>query len=186
MDVLYIFLLLILFFPVVSYIHEWGHVSVAKLCQMQVTRVQLGTGRSIKAWKHGRIPFEWNWNNFLGGYTEVKDEEAYPKWQRLCVAMGGGVLSFITYILSWELYVTFSQSLNTLLAHALYVFLVLNLYMTVVQWLPYRKGISRLKKGWPSDGLMVLSIIFSRNHVKARNQEKTGQKAKGNKGHQST
>jgi membrane-associated protease RseP (regulator of RpoE activity) len=172
MDAILILIMLLLTFPIVSLLHEWGHYVTAKGLGMEVSKIQLGTGKALSKWFMGETEVEYNWNSFYGGHTLIQDAEYFSRTKQVIVILAGVLLSLIMYILSWNLLKVVELNNTPLLKDWLYIFMMMNLYMGVVHLFPFRKGIKRGFIGHPSDGLALFYAL--KNPVKERPKEELG------------
>jgi hypothetical protein len=161
LDAIIVLIMLFLTFPMVSLLHEWGHYVVAKWFGMNVTKIQLGTGYPLSKWKQGETEIQFNWNCFFGGYTFIEGIETYSRSKRLMVILSGLGVSFVLYFISWKLLGWIDTPSHSLLEQWLYVFMVMNFYLGVVQLFPFRRGVKRTHIGYPSDGLLLFHLLMN-------------------------
>lgn len=162
MDAILIIFMLLFSFPIISLIHEYGHVIVAKCLGVQVEKIQIGVGHALTKWEQNNIDVELNWNFFFGGHTFLKDEEAYAKWKRFLIIIAGPIVSIGTYLVIIYVLPLFYIPQNVHMINWLYLFSVISLYMGVVHLIPFRKGINRNNtQGYRTDGSMLLALLFS-------------------------
>lgn len=159
MDAILILIMLLLTFPMVSLLHEWGHYVTAKGLGMEVSKIQLGMGKALSKWFMGETVVEYNWNCFFGGHTFIQDAEYFSRIKQIIVILAGVLLSLMMYLLSWNLLKIVELNNIPLLKDWLYIFMMMNLYMGVVHLFPFRKGIRRDFLGHPSDGLALFYAL---------------------------
>jgi regulator of sigma E protease len=101
-------------------VHEFGHYSVARLCNVKVLRFSIGFGHPLWSRRLGRDGTEWAVAAFpLGGYVKMVDERegkvdpadlprAFNRqsvWRRFAIVAAGPIANFLLAIaLYWMLY----------------------------------------------------------------------------------
>lgn len=113
--VLYPALLVLFFFGLTIFIHEFGHFLVAKRRGMKIERFSIGFGPKIFGWKKDGIDYRVSWLPFGGyvalpqmspmeaieGKTESKSEELPPAspMTKILVALAGPVMNLLLAVL---------------------------------------------------------------------------------------
>ncbi len=95
-------------------IHELGHYSVARWCNVKVQRFSVGFGRPLLKWRAGADRTEWVLAVFpLGGYVKMLDERegevpteelhrafnTQPVWRRFAIVAAGPLANLLLAIL---------------------------------------------------------------------------------------
>jgi regulator of sigma E protease len=91
-------------------VHEYGHYSVARLCNVRVLRFSVGFGRPLATWRLGRDATEWTIAAVpFGGYVKMLDEREAPVapgelprafnrqsvWRRILIVVAGPLFNFL-------------------------------------------------------------------------------------------
>jgi hypothetical protein len=183
MQTFFLIVILIMTFPIVSLLHEWGHYYTARMLGLSVEKIKLGAGHPISTWKQGETKVEFNWNCFLGGYTSVTEAPDLNRFKRIAIALGGTVVSVLIYSLAWEVFKRVNLAAFPLLEQWLYIFVILNLFMAVVQLFPFQKDIRRDPN--PSDGMQLVQAIFSKRDTATESVQSDQQPKRKTKGRKS-
>lgn len=121
MDLLQIILALIVTIAILVTVHEYGHLLVARWCNVRVLKFSVGMGPSIWSWR-AKSGIEYSIAALpIGGYVRMLDEReggvspeerqqafnAKNPWQRIAIALGGPVANLLLAIaVYWLISVT--------------------------------------------------------------------------------
>lgn len=97
-------LIAIVVFGIIICIHEWGHFSVAKKCDVKINEFSFGMGPCIFKRKKGEV--QYSIRAFpIGGFVSMEgedessdDDRAFNKktvWQRIAIVVAGAVMNLI-------------------------------------------------------------------------------------------
>ena len=102
-------------------IHEYGHYTVARWCNVKVLRFSVGFGKSLLVWRLGPDQTEWVIAAIpLGGYVKMLDERegevresdlprAFNRqnvWRRAAIVAAGPIANFLlAIVLYWMLFI---------------------------------------------------------------------------------
>lgn len=113
------FLVAVLFFGVIIFIHELGHFTTAKLFKVRVNEFAIGMGPSLFKFKKGETQYSIRLFP-IGGYVnmegedEESDEEASfnrkPPWKRAIILSAGALINLIFGIILMALIISTSDS----------------------------------------------------------------------------
>lgn len=97
-------ILTLIIFTVIVVIHEWGHMAVAKLCNVLVEEFAVGMGPKIWGVKKGETLYSIHCLP-LGGYCRMADEDpetgtrrgfnSVSVWKRMAIAFAGPLMNFV-------------------------------------------------------------------------------------------
>ncbi len=121
MDLLQIILALIVTIAILVTVHEYGHLLVARWCNVRVLKFSVGMGPSIWSWR-AKSGIEYSVAALpIGGYVRMLDEReggvspeerqlafnAKTPWQRIAIALGGPVANLLlAIVVYWLISVT--------------------------------------------------------------------------------
>lgn len=94
----------ILVFGVIICIHEWGHFTVARKCNVKVKEFSFGMGPRLFKKKKGEVTYSFR-AFLIGGYVDMEgenessdDERALNKktvWQRMAIIVAGAIMNLL-------------------------------------------------------------------------------------------
>lgn len=113
------FLLIVLVFGVLIFIHEFGHFMAARLCGVAVKEFAVGMGPTIFSWKSKKYDTKYGLRLFpIGGFVSMvgEDEESEEEnafcnkkvWKRIVIVLAGPIMNLLLGFLLMTV-IVFSQ-----------------------------------------------------------------------------
>jgi len=113
------FLLIVLVFGVLIFIHEFGHFIAARLCGVSVKEFAVGMGPTIFSWKSKKYDTKYGLRLFpIGGFVSMvgEDEESEEEnafcnkkvWKRIVIVLAGPIMNLLLGFLLMTV-IVFSQ-----------------------------------------------------------------------------
>jgi len=113
------FLLIVLVFGVLIFIHEFGHFMAARLCGVSVKEFAVGMGPTIFSWKSKKYDTKYGLRLFpIGGFVSMvgEDEESEEEnafcnkkvWKRIVIVLAGPIMNLLLGFLLMTV-IVFSQ-----------------------------------------------------------------------------
>ncbi len=150
---------IIIFNYINIYIHEFGHACAGMLVSFSINRIIIGTGKEIFRKDLGKFLLIIT-NNFNGGLTYLGDvSEKYLKLRYLVFILGGVGAQVLAISLVMLIFtISIDDVINFADSSLLYIFIYSNLFMILVNIVPYYTNIGGIK--YPSDGLQIIRTPF--------------------------
>ena len=138
-------ILLIVIVPITNFIHEWGHILLARSLKVTGTMIELGVGPKICSFRLLGCQCQINAVYFLGAQSFNESDEVISNWNKGLIALGGPLGNlFIAILLSISI---------TIEDKAIWLFMLFNFWVGFVNLLPFKF----FKK--ESDGLIFTKVL---------------------------
>ncbi|GGF08947.1 hypothetical protein GCM10010954_04270 [Halobacillus andaensis] len=141
-----LFFLLLVAAPIALVIHELGHIITGALCGARYSVLTIGTGRSIIRIKFQKLHIIIGSLFFIGGHSINVKEPEFTRLQKVLISSGGPLANGVIC----GLLLIFPNSNEIEVIHLFFLF---NLYLAVVNLIPFRIGERK------SDGYLILKNL---------------------------
>lgn len=144
--ILTIIVLIFLVAPISLFIHELGHVLPGLFFRSERSIIHIGRGTVFFRCRWQKIELFIHLWFFQGAYSINERSPVFSNYEKIWISVGGPLLNgFLAFIL----FVSLSEFDHTYVK----VFLLFNLYLAVVNLIPFSF------KGKGSDGYLVLQLL---------------------------
>ncbi|MCT1575994.1 hypothetical protein M3E13_06860 [Oceanobacillus kimchii] len=147
MSLIDIVLFLFIIAPIITLIHEFGHVSGSFVYKATHIFIHIGRGAPIIKKKIGYLQFNINSLYMLGGGSNYHFNHDLLPYQRALIALLGPLFNFIVFLMLLFLFGIHSDYLLISLA------IWFNLWLAIVNMIPFQW------KNKASDGLVIWDAI---------------------------
>ncbi|MFC4323563.1 site-2 protease family protein [Litchfieldia salsa] len=148
-----IIVLLFLVVPITIFLHECGHIIIAKLMKLDGLEIVIGSGPSLLLFFVIGIKVQINMVYFVGGYSTNTSVQEIKEWQKGLISLGGPLLNLFLAIVFFMLF-----NMNHMVDELLVLF---NVWVGIVNLIPYKL----MKK--ESDGYVFVKSMY--HELKAAN-----------------
>jgi hypothetical protein len=144
--ILTILVLIFLMAPISLFIHELGHVLPGLFFGSERSIIHIGRGSTLFCWRGKKLELSIQLWFFQGAYSINERSPVFSNHEKIWISVGGpllnGLLAFILFVFFSELKLPYVK-----------VFLLFNLYLAVVNLIPFSF------KGKGSDGYRVWQLL---------------------------
>jgi len=145
-----ILLVLLIISPLVTIIHELGHITAVKIFKHELSRVRIGSGKSI--FSIGKVSVGMFF--FHTGSFHYKRGRAHHPVQKIIIMLAGPLANLMTALIAYAIMINFEMT--TFIRNiVLNDFFILSIYMTVINLLPVSFGKTN------TDGKQILDLLRS-------------------------
>jgi membrane-associated protease RseP (regulator of RpoE activity) len=139
-------ILLVVIVPITNFIHEWGHILLARWLKVTGTMLELGVGPKIFSFRLLGCQCQINAVYFLGAQSFNESDEEVSNWNKGLIALGG---PFGNLLIAFLLSVSITNE-----DKIIWLFMLFNFWVGFVNLLPFKL----FKK--ESDGFVFTKMLF--------------------------
>lgn len=137
--------------PLTLLIHELGHSIGAYIVGSEKIQLFIGVGKRLLSFPVGKISIHIHSFYMLGGHTVSERDPYYSKTEQVVIALLGPLLNGLVGIL-------LNLLLHTNRSEVLLTFILFNLWLCIINLIPYRIGSKS------SDGYLIMKTLLSKKN----------------------
>ncbi|WP_261133852.1 site-2 protease family protein [Bacillus sp. Marseille-Q3570] len=147
-----VLLIVLVLFPLATFIHELGHYLTARLTGLKDSRMQLGIGPRVLHINNQFLCIEYRLFYFIGAHTLSGEMDETSSLNRFLITLNGPLINAVTAFFIFGFY---PMDFSSILDKALSIFAYINIWIAIGNLLPYKI------KGRKSDGFILLESLWS-------------------------
>jgi Zn-dependent protease len=139
-------ILLVVIVPISNFIHEYGHILIARTLKVNGTIIEIGVGPTFSSFRLFGCQCRINTVYFLGAQSFNESDTEVSNWNKALIALGGPLGNLVIACLLSVIITNDNQTVR--------LFMLFNFWVGFVNLLPFRF----FKK--ESDGYIFTSMLF--------------------------